>query len=74
MIPDQMIVTSDGGYRGVLKGSASAFIVWALDFQQRRAQPIALSYSFWRNGRSAFEAEIVALDRAVQHVARFYNS
>ena len=65
---DRVAITSDGGFRSFSQGSGCAFIVWKLDVCAKRAEPMAFSYEFWRNGRSAFEAEIVALDRAVSYI------
>ena len=67
---DRIAVTSDGGFRSQEHGSGCAFIVWWLVVSARQAEPIALSYAFWRHGRSAFEAEIVALDQALGFICK----
>ena len=65
---NRIAVTSDSGFRGKTAGSSAAFVVWKLTVAARKADPIAICYEFWRNGRSAFEAEIVALDRALTFI------
>lgn len=70
----RIAVTSDGGFRGKMAGSSSAFIVWKLTVASRTAEPIAMSYAFWRCGRSAFEAEIVALDQALRFICEMCSS
>ena len=68
-LDSRIAVTSDGGFRGRgAAASASAFIVWKLSIATRHAEPIAFSYQYWQQGRSAFEAEIIALDTAIRFV------
>ena len=65
---NRVAVTSYGGFRGHRVGSNSAFTVWKLSVASQKADPVAFSYAFWRQGRSAFEAEVVPLDRAMRFI------
>ena len=59
-----LIVTTDGGFRGRRSGSSAAWIVWHVSCKDKTISPISINYCFWQHGRSAFEAETVALDSA----------
>ena len=61
----RIVFTSDGGFRGSLHGSSASWIVWKLDVATKLADVAAFEYVFWRRGRSAFEAEMVALKGAM---------
>ena len=68
-----LVVSSDGGFRGC-GGSAAAWIVWKLHSATKTADPLAMWYTFWRDGRSAFETEVVALDSALEYCVELIRS
>ena len=58
----------DGGYRGYHEGSAAAWAVYEVNADRCDLNLLALEYSFWRHGTSAFQAEVIALDKAVEFI------
>ena len=62
---DQILVTSDGGFRSSTLGLTAAWIAWRVDVDNNTLTPLAFESTFWINGQSAFAAEVIALDNAL---------
>ena len=67
---EKIIITCDGDFRGPSVVSAAAWIVWGDDCHSRHLDVLAYGIQFWMQGRSAFEAEVVALESAMAFIAR----
>ena len=68
-----LVLASDGGFRRQRKASSCGWALWSLDTIGRQAEMLAFGYSFWTSGKSAFEAEVLGLECALNGFCTYCN-
>ena len=68
---ERIIVASDGGFRGFRAGSSFGWCAWRVVHDDEQSlEMLGFGYKYWTCGSSAFEAEVLGLEHALEMFAQ----